>query len=565
MIALALIATHWAYSQAKPEGPVLFRDVTARSGISFRHVNSATAEKFLVETMGSGGAFLDYDADGYLDVFLLNGGPVAGNEGPRSFYPALYRNQRDGTFKDVTGQAGIQRSELYSQGIAVGDYDKDGYDDVFITNFSGRNILYRNNGDGTFTDVTQKAGVGGDGHWSVSAAFLDFDNDGNLDLFVTRYLNHNFDNNRVCGPWLELGIRSYCSPKVYEGLSNTLYRNRGDGTFTDVSEKAGIAKYKGKSLGVVAGDFDLDGWIDLYVANDSEGNFLFHNRKDGTFQEVGLAQGVAFDENGASQAGMGTAMGDFDGDGLPDLVVTNLNFEYMALYRNMGKFFVDVSSTYDVQRTSRPFVGFGVGFLDFDNDGDLDIFVANGHIIDNTAKIQEGTSYAQPKLLFENRKGRFDQVAGKHGEALVTPQVSRGLAMGDYDNDGDVDLLVTNNGARPMLLENDGGNRQNWLEVRLKGIKSNSNAIGARLELAAGPIKTKTQIWGGGSYLSASSYDVHFGLGNAARVDQLTIKWPSGTIDILRDITARQLIHVQEGKGTWRPIVKPSRQMTGGR
>lgn len=567
LLALAALATcaAWAVLDAQPPKSVLFEDVTASAGIVFRHRNSATPEKYLVETMGSGGAFLDYDADGYPDVLLLNGGPVPGSKGSPAFENALYRNQHDGTFRDVTRSAGIAPNQLFAQGVAVADYDRNGYDDIFITNFSGRNTLYRNNGDGTFTDVTERAGVAGDGRWSASAAFLDFDNDGNLDLFVTRYLDHNFANNRVCGPWLERGIRAYCSPKVYDGLSNILYRNRGDGTFADVSVSAGIAKFKGKSLGVVAGDVDLDGWVDLYVANDSEGNFLFRNRGNKRFEEVGLARGVAFDENGVAQAGMGTALGDFDGDGLPDLIVTNLNFEYMALYRNAGSFFVDVSSQYNVQHTSRPFVGFGVGFLDFDNDADLDIFAVNGHIIDNTDRIQEGTSYAQRKLLFENVGGRFEEVAARHGEPLSRPQVSRGLALGDYDNDGDVDLLVTNCGQAPMLLRNDGGGSGNWLDVSLKGVKSNANGIGARLELSAGQLKTRTQVVGGGSYYSASSYRVHFGLGNTGRVDKLTIKWPSGTTDVLQSVPAGQAIVVQEGSGTWRPAVKPALQPNGGR
>ncbi|MDA2926133.1 CRTAC1 family protein, partial [Acidobacteria bacterium AH-259-G07] len=451
--------------------------------------------------------------------------------------------------KEVTQQAGIKPNRLYGQGVAVGDYNSDGNDDLFITNFNGQNILYNNKGDGTFIDVTEQAGVAGDGRWSASAAFLDFNNDGYLDLYVTRYVDHSFDNNQVCGPWLESGIRTYCSPKVYDGLSDILYQNNGDGTFSDVSQKAGIAPYKGKGLGVVAGDFDLDGWMDIHVANDSQGNFLFRNLGDGTFEEVGLAQGVAFDENGNPQAGMGTDIGDFDGDGLPDLVVTNLDLEYLALYQNTGGFFEDVSSLFEVKLASRPFVGFGVGFVDFDNDADLDILVVNGHIIDNIALIREGYAYLQPKLLFENRRDHFIEAANQYGDALIKRQVSRGLAFGDYDNDGDVDALVSNCGQAPMLLRNQGGNRNNWLDLRLRGVKSNANGIGTKLDLKVGRSRLRIQVVGGGSYLSASTYRVHFGLGGAERVDQLRISWLAGTVDIIEGIAANQSLIVVEGKG----------------
>jgi hypothetical protein len=512
---------------------VTFVDVTAKAGIRFRHENSPTPEKYLVETMGSGAAFIDYDGDGLLDIFLVNGGWVPGTTRNRNFNHALYRNRGDGTFEDVSAKAGIEVNTAYGMGAAVGDYDNDGHDDLFITNFNGPNILYHNDGNGTFTNVTTKANVGGDGQWSASAAFLDYDNDGLLDLWITRYVDHSFSNNKICGPYSERGIRGYCTPQIYNGLANVLYHNDGNGKFTDVSMKAGISTHLGKGLGVTVLDFNDDGYSDVYVANDSVANFLFRNNKDGTFSEVGLESGVALDENGQPQAGMGTFSGDIDGDGRMDIVVTNLDFEYLDVYRNMGKgIFEDASTRTGVQLATRAFVGFGVALFDFDNDADLDLFVANGHILDNAPQIRQGALYAQRKLLFENVGGRFKETAASHGAILMKPQVSRGLALGDYDNDGAIDVLITNSGGSPTLLHNEGAARNSWLTVRLKGTKSNSNGIGARIELAAGTTKQVRDVTAGGSYLSSNDYRTHFGLGSWKNDVTLTIHWPSGRIQM---------------------------------
>jgi hypothetical protein len=525
---------------------VTFVDVSERAGLHFHHENSSTPEKYLVETMGSGCAFIDYDGDGLLDIFLINGGWVPGTSKSRDFNHKLYRNRGDGTFEDVSNKARIGPNTAYGMGVAVGDYDNDGWDDLFITNFNGPNILYHNNGNGTFTDVTTKAGVAGDGQWSASATFLDYDNDGFVDLWVTRYVDHSFTNNKICGPYSERGIRGYCTPQIYNGLSNVLYHNNGDGTFTDVSLKAGIAKYLGKGLGVTVLDYNDDGYSDVYVANDSVANFLFRNNKDGTFSEVGLESGVALDENGQPQAGMGTFSGDIDGDGRPDIVVTNLDFEYLDVYRNMGKgIFEDASTRMGVQLATRAFVGFGVALLDFDNSGRLGMFVANGHILDNAPQIRQGATYAQRKLLFENTGRVFKENAAAHGSALMKPQVSRGLAVGDFDNDGGVDLLVTNNGGSPMLLHNEGATQNSWLTVKLAGSKSNAHGIGARIELEAGSSKQIRDITASGSYLSSNDYRAHFGLGNWADDVTLTIHWPSGKSQTEK-VHPRQIVAIRE-------------------
>ena len=525
---------------------VSYVDIIGRSGIQFRHENSPTPDKYLVETMGSGGAFIDYDGDGFLDIFLINGGWVPGTSKTRNLNHALYRNKHDGTFEDVTTKTRIEPNTAFGMGAAVADYDSDGKDDLFITNFNGPNVLYHNEGNGTFSNVTQKAGVGGDAQWSASASFLDYDNDGRLDLWITRYVDHSLTNNKVCVPYNDKNIRGYCTPQVYNGLSNLLYHNEGSGRFTDVSQQAGITAYLGKGLGVTVLDFNDDGYSDVYVANDSVTNFLFRNNKDGTFSEIALETGVALDENGHPQAGMGTFSGDIDGDGRQDIVVTNLDFEYLAVYRNLGRgIFEDASTRTGVQLASRAFVGFGVALLDFDNDGDLDLFAANGHILDNASQIREGAQYAQRKLLFENNRGLFKENAAGHGAALTKPQVSRGLAVGDYDNDGALDLLVTNCGGSPSLLHNEGASKNSWLTVKLVGTKSNSNGIGARIELAAGPTKQIRDVTAGGSYLSSNDYRIHFGLGNWSDEVTITVRWPSGKTQTTKS-KPRQMTVIRE-------------------
>lgn len=532
--------------ETKAVAPVRFVDVVRTAGLRFKHWNGSSPEKYVLETMGSGVAFLDYDNDGLLDIYLVNGGTVPGHPSPGPIRNTLYRNNGDGTFTDVTDEAGVGGNGHYGMGVTAADYNGDGWTDLFVTTF-GRNILYHNNGDGTFADVTDRAAVPGSG-WSTSAAFLDYDRDGRLDLFVARYVNFDFDHNVTCGDPTRR-IRTYCHPDVYDGMTNLLYQNKGDGSFTDVSKSSGIAAHAGKGLGVVAADFDEDGWIDIFVANDSMRNFLFRNRGDGTFEEIGIASGAALDESGRPHAGMGTAAGDYDGDGHLDIVVTNLDREYNELYRNLGKGFVDISYQTGFAAPSLPFVGWGTEFFDYDNDSDLDVLVVNGHVIDNIELFRTDSTYRQRGLLFENIGGRFREVAAQHGAALLVAQVSRGAAFGDYDNDGDVDAVVQNLGGSPQLLRNDGGNRNHWLSLTLEGTKSPRDPIGTRVRCTvAGRVLTR-YLAGGGSYLSSSDHRVHIGLGRQKRAERIEIQWPSGATEVLDNVAAGKSYRVREGSG----------------
>ncbi|MBI4483453.1 MAG: CRTAC1 family protein [Acidobacteria bacterium] len=549
---LALGASSALFSAAvlnpenNPLSSIVFTDVAAAAGLDFVHWNGASPEKYSLETMGSGAAFLDYDGDGWLDIYLVNGGTVPGHPAPAPVRHALFRNKRDGTFVNVTSRARVGGNGRYGMGVAAADYDGDGWTDLYITAF-GRNILYRNLGDGTFADETDRAGVAGGG-WSTSAAFFDYNRDGGLDLLVARYVDYAFERNVVCGDPARQ-IRAYCHPDIYDGLPSLLYRNNRDGTFTDVSRESGIAQHIGKSLGVVAADFDEDGWMDLYIANDSVPNFLFRNRGNGTFEEIGIRMGVALDEGGRPQAGMGTAAGDYDGDSHLDIIVTNLDREYNNLYRNLKDFFADVSFESGFAAPSLPLVGWGTGFFDYDNDGDLDALVANGHVIDNIQQLRPGDSYAQPKLLFENVGGRFREVAAGHGSALRQPQVSRGTAFGDYDNDGDVDVLVLNLSGKASLVRNDGGNRNRWLSLLLEGAKSPRDPIGAVVRVRMAGRTLTRYVPGGGSYLSSSDRRVHLGLGSAAQADSIEVVWPSGNTEVFEHLAAGQFYRIREGEG----------------
>jgi enediyne biosynthesis protein E4 len=561
-----------AAAQSEPASPAgsTFLDVTRQAGLgAARNTFGHPREKrFLLEEMGCGAAFFDYDNDGWLDIFLVNGtsfDAISSNTEPTSY---LFHNNRDGTFSDVTREARLAHAG-WGQGCCIGDYDNDGFDDLFVT-YWGRNVLYHNNGDGTFTDVSETAGVAGDaGRWGAGCCFLDYDRDGRLDLFVANYVR--FDPGQTPGPG-ESPLCKYnniaipCGPQGFGGGTNILYRNRGDGTFEDVSEKSGIANPRAAAgpvysdqnwrpvgsfgMGAAAADFDNDGWPDIYVACDTAPSLLYHNNHDGTFSEVGVAAGCAFNEDGVAMAGMGVAVGDYDGDGWFDIVRTNFSDQITTIYRNLGDGTFYDAALQAGAGVNTKYLGFGVGFLDFDNDGWQDIFIANGHVYPQIEGRKLHVSYAQRKIVYRNlRNGRFAEVSQKAGAAILEPQVSRGCAFGDFDNDGNVDVLVNNLDGAPSLLRNEGGSRNNWLILKCSGTRSNRSAIGTRVRVVAGERSQIAEVMSGSSYYSQNDLRLHFGLGQAKRVDRIEVRWPAGGQETFSDIAVDQILHIREGEG----------------
>jgi len=530
---------------------VQFVDITVPAGISFKHVWSPE-KKYIVESMSGGVALFDYDNDGYLDIFLVNSLTVELLKSNKRTRSALYHNNGDGTFADVTDRAGVADIG-WGMGVAVGDYNNDGFDDLYVTCL-GPNHLLRNNGNGTFTDVTSKAGVG-DPRWSTGAAFLDYDNDGKLDLFVTNYVG--FDWNHLPafgeGPTCQFkGVPVQCGPRGLPGAGDTLYHNNGDGTFADVSKKAGVDDASGYyGLTVLWADFNNTGRPDIYVANDSMANFLYRNEGNGRFTEIGLESGTALSEDGHEQASMGVAIGDYLHTGRPSLFVSDFSLDYTALYRNDGKWdFQDVSYQSGVGLPSVPWVKWGDAFVDFDNDGWLDLITVNGHVYPQVDSLPSAGGYRQPKLVHYNQKdGTFCDASDQSGSAVMEKRVSRGLAVGDLFNDGKMDVVVGDLVGAPMILRNSGVENRHWVSFELAGTKSNRLAIGARLKIVAGGMTQTEEIHSGGSYLSQHDLRVHFGLGNASKIDSLEIRWPSGGTEILKDLAADKYYAVLEGKG----------------
>ncbi|HEX8474122.1 MAG TPA: CRTAC1 family protein [Pyrinomonadaceae bacterium] len=534
----------------RPSGAIEFTDVTGEAGIRFRHNNGAAGKKYLPETMGAGAAFLDYDNDGWQDIFFVNSTNWPEKRGGKTF-SALYHNNRDSTFTDVTREAGLA-VELYGIGCAVADYDNDGFADIFVTAV-GADKLFRNLGNGKFQDVTARAGVGDPG-FGTSAAWFDYDKDGKLDLFVANYVEWSVETDVHCT--LDGTNKSYCTPQKYKGQSPTLYHNRGNGTFENATQRAGLADPASKALGVALIDYNDDGAIDLFVANDTEPNKLYKNNGDGTFIDEALTAGVAFGETGAARAGMGVDAADYDGSGRQSLIIGNFTSERMALYRNEGGgLFTDEAQTSGIGKMSEQSLTFATFFFDYDLDGLPDIFAVNGHVSDDIQKVQPRVRYAQPPHLFRNLgRRRFEEVTGKVGRALGRAQVGRGAAYADYDNDGDLDILVTANNGAARLYRNDNANQNDVVRVRLVGNQSNRDAIGARVKVvgASGGAKPWGMVRTGSSYASQSELALTFGLGKPEGADKivtLDIQWPSGAKMTLQQVKANQTLVIQEGQG----------------
>jgi len=544
-VSLGLFVLLRATTQAQQ---IHFRDVTAQAGIHFTHNNGAFGKKWLPETMGPGCAFIDYDNDGYPDILLVNGEDWPGHARRGATTPKLYRNNQDGTFTDVTRAAGLA-VPMFGFGVAVGDFDNDGFDDLFITAI-GQSHLFHNNGNGTFTDVTKSAGMWGPTEFSTSAAWVDYDRDGKLDLVVANYVRWTEQTDLYCT--LDGAHKSYCTPESYKGTSVRLWHNLGGGKFEDATQKAGLGDPTSKSLGITILDYNADGWPDLLIANDTQPNKLYLNMKDGTFEERGVAAGIGFSEDGVARAGMGVDAADYDRTGHPGVLISNFSNQMVSLYHNEGNgLFVDEAPQSEVGRATLVTLGFGCFFFDYDNDGWPDIFVADGHIEDAIERVQKRVSYAEPSHLFHNNGGgKFQEVTAQMGQAFAAPRVARGAAYADIDNDGYLDVLITTNAGPAYLFHNEGGSNHS-LRLKLVGTKSNRDGIGAVVQVTSDHNKEKQwkMLRSGSSYLSQSELVLTFGLGAQTKADNVEIRWPSGQIDTLSNVNAGQTVRVQEGNG----------------
>jgi enediyne biosynthesis protein E4 len=535
-----------ALSQAQQ---IHYVDITAKAGIRFTHNNGAFGKKWLPETMGPGCAFIDYDNDGYPDILLINGDDFPGHSHLGATTPKLYHNNGNGTFTDVTRQAGLA-IPMFGLGVAIGDYDNDGYDDIFISAL-GQSHLFHNNGNGTFTDVTKAAGMWGPDEFSTSAGWVDYDRDGKLDLVVANYVQWSPQTDLYCT--IDGTHKSYCTPESYKGTSVRLWHNLGDGKFEDATKKAGLGDPTSKSLGIAVLDYNGDGWPDILIANDTQPNKLYVNKKDGTFEERGVPAGIGFSEDGVARAGMGVDAADYDRSGHPSAIITNFANQMLSLYHNEGNgLFVDEAPQSEVGRASLVTLGFGCFFFDYDNDGWLDIFVADGHIEDAIEKVQKRVSYAEPPHLFRNLgQGKFEEVTTQMGKAFAAPRVARGAAYADIDNDGFLDILETTNAGPAFLFHNEGGTNHS-LRLKLAGTKSNRDGIGTVVRVVSngGKDTQSKTLRSGSSYLSQSELVLTFGLGAQEKADSVEIRWPSGQVDNLLNVRSGQTITVEEGKGT---------------
>ena len=538
-------------SVAHAQGPIQLVDVSAKVGIRFRHTHGGSGKLYMLEPMSAGVALFDYDADGDVDIYFLNGAPLKGTQVDAPPKNRLYRNDGNWKFTDVTDRSGLGDTG-YGLGVAVGDYDNDGDPDVYVNNY-GPNVLYRNNGDGTFTDVTKTAGVANGHQVGAGANFLDMDGDGDLDLFVSNYVGFTYANHKVI---YQAGRPAYSGPADYPPTANNLFRNNGDGTFTEVSAASGIGPHKGTGMGTVCLDFDNDGDTDIYVANDGLGNFLFRNDGTGKFEEVGLASGAGYNVNGDAQSSMGIGCGDYNNDGWIDFFVTGYQGEMTALYKNLGKgLFDDVTRMAGAGAGTVPHVNWGNEFVDFDNDGDRDLFIANGHFEREAKKVADSASYLSPNILLMNTgDGKFVNVSDKSGDGLKVKLSSRGAGFDDLDNDGDVDVVVLNWKERPTILRNDSPRGNHWLQVRLKGTKTNRSGVGARVKVVAGGLTLVDEVHSGRGYQSHYGMRLHFGLGKADRVDRIEVRWIGGGVDVLKNVRADRLVTIAEGSA---PAAKP--------
>jgi enediyne biosynthesis protein E4 len=539
---VSLLALSTAFAPAQQ---IQFRDITAQAGIHFVHNNGAFGKKYLPETMGPGCAFIDYDNDGWPDILLINGQNWPGHPGLATT-PKLYHNNRNGTFTDVTEKAGLAIS-MFGMGVAIGDYDNDGYDDVFISAV-GQSHLFHNNGNGTFTDVTKPAGLWGPNEFSTSAAWVDYDRDGKLDLVVANYVQWSAEGDLYCT--LDGTHKSYCTPESYKGTSARLWRNLGNGQFEDATHKAKFYDPTEKNLGVAILDANGDGWPDILLANDTQPNKLYINQRDGTFEDKGISAGIGYSEDGVARAGMGVDAADYDRSGRPSIIITNFANQMLSLYHNEGNgLFVDEAPSSDVGRATLVTLGFGCFFFDYDNDGWPDIFVANGHIEDAIERVQKRVTYAEPPHLFRNLGGaKFQEVTPSLGTAFASSKVARGAAYADIDNDGALDVLVTTNHGRAYLYHNEGGSKCS-LRVKLVGTKSNRDGIGAVVRVTSGKDSQWQMLHSGSSYLSQSELVLTFGLGGQTKADSLEVQWPGGQVDKLSNIGAGETVTIQEGKG----------------